>query len=164
MRALSDDEPSAGAPGRAGAPPPGTASRIPVTLVFLVLGVATGTWAARVPALKSALHLSSGELGLVLLGPAAGTVLAMPATGLLLATVAPRRLVRTGLVAMAGLLPVTTLATSGLQLFAVLAGWGFGIGVVDVSMNTEAAAVQQRLGRRVMSSFHASYSIGGLVG
>jgi predicted MFS family arabinose efflux permease len=31
-------------------------------------------------------------------------------------------------------------------------------------MNTEAVAVQDRVGRRVMSGFHASFSIGGLVG
>jgi hypothetical protein len=31
-------------------------------------------------------------------------------------------------------------------------------------MNVEAAAVQERLGRRIMSRFHASYSLGGLAG
>lgn len=31
-------------------------------------------------------------------------------------------------------------------------------------MNLEAAAVQDRLGRRTMSGFHAAYSVGGLVG
>jgi len=31
-------------------------------------------------------------------------------------------------------------------------------------MNTEAAAVQDLLGRRVMSSFHGAYSVGGLTG
>ena len=43
-------------------------------------------------------------------------------------------------------------------------GWGAGIGSVDVSMNTEAAVVQDQLGRRVMSAFHGSYSVGGLIG
>jgi hypothetical protein len=36
--------------------------------------------------------------------------------------------------------------------------------MLDVAMNTEAAALQDRLGRRVMSSFHGAYSVGGLVG
>jgi fucose permease len=33
-----------------------------------------------------------------------------------------------------------------------------------VGMNVEASAVQDRLGRRTMSGFHAAYSVGGLVG
>jgi fucose permease len=138
--------------------------RSAVTAVFVPLGAAEGTWAARIPAVKAGLHLSPGMLGLALLGPALGCVLAMPAVGAILASVAPRRVVQVGLLAVAGLLPVTTLATSTWQLFLVLAGWGAGIGIVDVGMNTEAAAVQDELGRRVMSVFHAAYSVGGLAG
>src|SRR5208282_5841823 len=102
--------------------------------------------------------------GLALLGPAVGSVLAMPTTGALLASVAPRRVVQAGFVVVAGMLPVITLAGSTWQLFVVLAGWGMGIGMVDVGANTEASRVQDRLGRRVMSRFHAAYSVGGLVG
>jgi MFS family permease len=129
-----------------------------------MLGLAAGTWAARIPAIKDALHLSPGVLGLALLGPALGSVLAMPATGAILATVPPRRVVQAGFLALGGLLPVTTFATSPWQLFAVLAGWGAGLGVIDVGMNMEAADVQNRLGRSVMSGFHAAYSVGGLAG
>jgi MFS family permease len=138
--------------------------RVAVAAVFVMLGLAGGTWAARIPAIKDGLHLSPGVLGLALLGPALGSVLAMPAAGAALATVPPRRIVQLGLVALGGLLPVTTLTSSAWQLFAVLAGWGAGLGVVDVGINTEAAAVQDRLGRSVMSGFHAAYSVGGLAG
>jgi fucose permease len=138
--------------------------RSAVTAVFVPLGIAEGTWAARIPAVKGGLHLSPGQLGLALLGPALGCVLAMPAVGAILASVAPRRVVQVGLLAVAGFLPMTTLATSTWQLFLILTGWGAGIGIVDVGMNTEAAAVQDELGRRVMSVFHAAYSVGGLVG
>jgi MFS family permease len=135
-----------------------------IIAVFVVLGGAEGTWAARIPAIKAGLHLSPGLLGLALLGPALGCVLTMPATGAILASVAPRRVAQAGLLLLAGLLPVTTVATSTWQLFLVLTGWGAGIGILDVSMNTEAAALQDQLGRRVMSSFHGAYSVGGLAG
>src|SRR5215469_3665794 len=118
-----------------------------------MLGLAAGTWAARIPAIKDGLHLSAGILGLALLGPALGSLLAMPAAGAILATVPPRRVVQAGFLALGGLLPVTTLASSAWQLLAVLAGWGAGLGVVDVGANTEAAAAQNRLGRSVMSGF-----------
>src|SRR5262249_35173344 len=168
------------------APRPGTAdrwaslaARAPVTIVFAVLGLSSGTWAARIPAIKTALHLSPGVLGLTLLGPALGSVLAMPLAGAILATVPPRRVVQCGLLFLAGMLPLTTVVSSPWQLLAVLAGWGAGLGVVDVGINIEGAAVQDRLGRRTtsaaaavrhrlgrrtMSGFHAAYSVGGLVG
>ena len=135
-----------------------------VTAVFVPLGAAEGTWAARVPAIKADLHLSAGQLGLALLGPALGCVLAMPAVAAVLASIAPRRVVQVGLVLVGGLLPVTAVAGSGWQLFLVLTGWGAGIGMLDVGMNTEAADVQDKMGRRVMSTFHGAYSVGGLAG
>jgi MFS family permease len=135
-----------------------------VVVVFFALGAAAGVWAARIPAIKAGLHLSAGTLGLVLLGPAIGSILAMPAAGAVLTVVAPRRVVQLGLLAVAVLLPLTTFADSAFQLFAVLAGWGAGIGTADVAMNIEAAAVQEHLGRTTMSSFHAAYSVGGLAG
>jgi len=145
-------------PGRAVAPRPA------VVAVFFALGATAGVWAARIPAIKAGLHLSAGTLGLVLLGPAIGSMLTMPVTGAVLATVPPRRVVQAGMLAVGTLLPLTTVAGSAWQLFAVLAGWGAGIGTVDVAMNTEAAAVQEHLGRTTMSSFHAAYSVGGLAG
>src|SRR5262249_22052348 len=87
-----------------------------------------------------------------------------PLAGAVLATVPPRRVVQWGLVFLAGTLPLTTVVSSPWQLFAVLAGWGAGLGVVDVGINVEASAVQDRLGRPAMSGFHAAYSVGGLAG
>jgi len=138
--------------------------RLAVAAVFAMLGVSEGTWAARIPAIKADLHLSAGLLGLALLGPAVGCVLAMPATGAVLASVAPRRVAQAGLLLLAAMLPVTTVTGSAWQLFLALLGWGAGIGTLDVAMNTEAAAVQNQLGRRVMSGLHGAYSVGGLAG
>jgi MFS family permease len=140
------------------------APRPAVVAVFFALGATAGVWAARIPAIKAGLHLSPGTLGLVLLGPAIGSVLALPAAGAVLTVIAPRRVVQLGVLAIALLQPLTTFAGSAFQLFLVLAGWGAGIGVIDVAMNIEAAAVQEHLGRTTMSSFHAAYSVGGLAG
>ena len=39
---------------------------------FFILGVATATWAARLPAIKADLQLSDGRLGLALFAVPAG--------------------------------------------------------------------------------------------
>lgn len=132
--------------------------------MFFVLGAISTSWAARIPAIRAPLHLSDQALGLALLGPAAGAVLAMPAAGAVLARRAPRGVVLAATAPLAVTLPLVTVAGDTAQLFAVLFAWGCCVGVVDVAMNTEAVGVQERLGRRVMSGFHAAYSIGGLVG
>jgi MFS family permease len=140
------------------------AGRVPVTVVFFALGAVTASWAARLPAIRQPLHLSPQALGLALLGPALGAVVAMPLTGAVLTRVSPRPVVLTALFPLTALVPLITVAADTAELFAVLFGWGVSVGVVDVAMNLEAAAVQRRLGKRVMSRFHASYSIGGLAG
>jgi MFS family permease len=140
------------------------AQRVAVTAVFFVLGAGAASWAARLPAIKGDLHLSAGALGVALLGAPAGAVIAMPVTGTLLGRVSPRHIVPLAFVPFAALLPALSVAADTAELFAVLLGWGLGLGAVDVAMNTEAASVQARLGRRVMSRFHAAYSVGGLVG
>jgi predicted MFS family arabinose efflux permease len=135
-----------------------------VTVVFFALGATAASWASRLPAIKDGLDLSPGLLGVILLGPAIGSLLAMPLTGKLLRQVSPRRVVQVAFVPLAVLLPLAGVAGSPWQLFANLAAWGAAAGVVDVAMNTEAAALQDRLGRRVMSGFHGTYSAGGLAG
>ena len=43
---------------------------------------------------------------------------------------------------------------------AGLFAYGLGVGVWDVAMNVEGAAVEKRLGRTVMPRFHAAFSLG----
>jgi MFS family permease len=133
-------------------------------VVFFLVGVVAGTWAARIPAVKAHLHLSAGVLGLALLGPAVGAVLAMTVVGAVLARVKPRRIVRVMFVPFGVALCLLSVVDSPWQLFATLVGWGAAVGTIDVAMNIEAAALQDLVGRRIMSRFHAAYSLGGLAG
>ncbi len=139
-------------------------ARLGVTAVFGALGMLSGSFAARVPALKGQLHLDAAGLGTALLGPALGSVLAAPLTAAALRRVTPRRWILAGLVPFAGLLPLSVAAGGPGGLLAILTGWGFAGGSVDVAINTEAAKVERRAGRRVMSGFHATYSVGALAG
>jgi len=135
-----------------------------VTAVFFLVGSVSGTWAARIPAIKAGLHLSAGILGLALLGPAVGAVVAMGVVGAVLVKVKPRRIVGAMFVPYGTLLAVLSVVDSPWQLFATLVGWGAAVGAIDVAMNIEAAALQDLVGRRIMSRFHAAYSLGGLAG
>ena len=49
-------------------------------------------------------------------------------------------------------------------LMLALFVFGIGFGLLDVSMNVQAVAVEERYGRPIMSTFHGVFSVGGLVG
>src|SRR5690606_38385047 len=56
-------------------------ARLAVHGLFLLSGIAIGTWTARIPAIKERLALVDGELSLGLLGIAAGAIVGMRLVG-----------------------------------------------------------------------------------
>ena len=139
-------------------------ARIVVTLVFATNGVVFGTWTPRIPAVQAMLDLDEAQLGLALLGPAAGSVASMFATGLLVQRFGSRRVTMAALAAFSLPLPVIGLAPSLPWPFAVLLGWGAAMGALDVAMNSAGLAVQRGYGRPILSGLHAAFSAGGLAG
>ncbi|MEO7242124.1 MAG: MFS transporter [Variovorax sp.] len=140
------------------------AARFATSAIFFANGVVIATWVVRVPSVRDALGLSTVEVGLALLGMAVGSLIAMPQTGALAARYGTRRVTVTAgaLMMIALLLPF--LAPSIWTLFAALAVLGACNGVMDVAMNAQGVAVERALGKPVMSSFHAFYSLGNLCG
>jgi MFS family permease len=134
---------------------------------FFVLGVATATWSARLPAIKAALHLSDGRLGLVLFAVPAGSVLTLPFSGRIADRFGAVRVTRiAGVATPAALIPIGLgPQTRDLAvLVAALACYGAVAGLLDVSMNACGAKLELAYGRPILSSLHAGYSIAGLAG
>ena len=64
-----------------------------------------------------------------------------------------------------GLIPVIGITQGGIGVLAVgIMGLGFGMGVVDVSMNAQASCYEKCVHRHTMGFFHANYAIGSFVG
>jgi MFS family permease len=142
-------------------------ARIGVLAYFFVLGVATATWSARLPAIKDALHLSDGRLGLVLFAVPAGSVLTLPASGRIADRFGAVRMTRiAGALTPAALIPIGLGPQIGSLpvLVATLAVYGAVAGLLDVSMNACGAKLELAYGRPILSSLHAGYSIAGLAG
>jgi MFS family permease len=142
-------------------------ARIAILGYFFVLGAATATWAARLPAIKASLHLSDGGLGLALFAVPAGSVLTLALSGRIVDRFGAPRIMR-----IAGLLVAAALLAIGLGpatgnlpvLIAALVWYGAVAGLLDVAMNTCGARLEVGYGRPIMSSLHAGYSIAGLAG
>lgn len=131
---------------------------------FLLAGVGTATWAPMVPLAKGRLGLDEARLGLVLLCMGIGSVCSMPAAGFLNQRYGSRTVMMVSAVLVCLVLPALSVAPSALALSAMLAVFGGGMGLLDVSMNAHAVEVERLHGRPLMSGFHSLYSLGGLLG
>ncbi|MFD2765076.1 MFS transporter [Micromonospora eburnea] len=154
--------------GRPVAPRAVLTARNGVAVVFALNGLAVGTWFSRVPAVREALGLSAGQLGLLLLTMSAGSVLAMPTAGLVTQRLGPARTVAGSVLfvafgtVVAGL--SADLATATVGVGVGLFAFGYGSGTCDVAMNVEGAAVEKRLGHTILPRFHAAWSLGTVAG
>jgi hypothetical protein len=139
-------------------------ARLGTAVSFLLTGVVFGTWAARLPAIKQALELDAGGLAIAFMGLNAGAVMGLQLGGALVPRSGSRAALRVALpgyaVALAGPALAGDLATLTVALFTLAATNS----VVDVAMNAHGVVVERGLGRAVMSSFHAMYSLGGTAG
>jgi MFS family permease len=143
------------------------AARNAVFAVFALAGIVFSSFAARIADSKAALGLSAGELGLTLFAASCGSVLALPFAGRVADRIGASRTVVTGMAASGAGLLVVGFAVDVLESRAVMAAGlfflGMGVGLWDVAMNLEGAAVERLLGKTVMPHFHASFSGGTVV-
>ena len=139
-------------------------ARMAVALIFFLNGAILATWATRIPAIQARLRLPTGELGLALLGTAAGALVAMNLSGYLSARFGSRSVTTIAALCLCAMLPLLALAPSLPALVATLVLFGASNGSMDVAMNTQGVAVERQYGRPILNSFHACYSLGGLTG
>ncbi len=129
--------------------------------VFSVNGAMIGTWVGHIPWLQDHLGISRATLGLCLLCMATGAFIAMPLTGHVLDRRPSASLVRWTTLVFCLMLPLPLLASSPYMLGAILFVFGASNGAMDVSMNAHGVAIQETLGRPIMSSLHGGWSVGG---
>jgi MFS family permease len=139
-------------------------ARWATAVVFLVHGSVTGTFAARIPWIKTHVGVGRGELGIALVMPAIGALLSMPFAGRLAHRYALPTLTAFTIAAWTGSLALVGLPDSLPLLCVVLLLCGATAGLGDMAMNAHGVLVEKKLGRSVMSSFHGFWSAGVLVG
>ena len=132
--------------------------------IFFVNGAVIGSWVAHIPFVRDELSISKTVVGLCLLALALGAVIAMPIAGQLLDRRPSAGLTRLAAYVEPLLLTIPLLAPSPVTLALALLALGAVNGLLDVSMNAHGAALERQLGRPIMSSLHAGYSLGGLFG
>jgi fucose permease len=141
-----------------------TRARWATTAVFGINGLLIASLAVRTPSLKLDLGLTPGQLGLVTALFGVSAVAAMQAAGRLAARVGSAAVVRTALLVLPLALVGIGFAPDLGTLVLLQLVFGSIHGLLDVTMNAHAVAVERALGRPVMNGCHAAWSIGAVAG
>ena len=139
-------------------------TRVAGAVTFFCHGLYFAAWTAHIPHVKTALGLSSGALGVVLLAAPLGVVAALALAARQLPRWGSRRAVRGAVLGYCVSGALVGLAPSAALLFPALLVWGAFQAVLDVAMNTQGIAVERGQHRRLMSGLHGCWSLGSFSG
>lgn len=132
--------------------------------MFVLSGALFGVWASRIPTVAERFDLNKSDLGLLLLSLAIGGLCAFALAGRAADRYGAARVSRV-LAVMYGVSVVLVPLSPNLAILTLfLFIFGALHGGLDVAMNTWATEVERSMGRPVMSSFHATFSLGAGLG
>ncbi|WP_428950023.1 MFS transporter [Streptomyces sp. cg35] len=138
-------------------------ARVATFVYFILCGTLMGAWVVHIPAIEERVGVSHATLGglLVLLG--LGAFIGMQVAGRLTDRLGARVVVPASGVLCGATLVLPGLSRDAWTLTGALLVFGFCNGCLDVSMNAHAVHVEKAYGRPVMSAFHATFSVGGVI-
>lgn len=138
--------------------------RASLAFSFFAQGVAFALLVTRIPAIQDRYGVSDAALPAFLAAVPILAGVGSVSTEKLVKRIPPSRLLRWAQ-------PVVLLALLGVgagdatvELGIALAAFGLAVGVLDASMNMLGVSLQRAYGRSIMLSFHAVFSLGGIVG
>ena len=139
-----------------------------VVVAYGASGLAFASWVSRLPAIRDALDLTPGNVGVLLLCMTLGSFASVSASGLIVLRLGSKRTIRTGSIMVgAGLLLTgfgTSVLSSPVATALGLAVIGLGTGSWNTASNVEGAAVERAVGRHIMPRLHGAFSLGTVAG
>ena len=139
-------------------------ARAGISLMFFTNGILFATLRPRYPEIKAALALSNTAFGLAVVAFPTGAILAAGLSAPLMRRVGTRWVMSGGtplialLVYLAGTSHVVWLFAACMMLA------GFTDSIVDAAQNVQGVLVEQWVGRSVINSLHALWSLGATLG
>ena len=138
--------------------------RFAVGVFYFAMGLSFASWASRIPDIKTALHLSEGELGSVLFALPVGQLIIMPFSGKMVTKFGSHRILIFSLIMYVFSLSNLGLATTVLQLSIGLFTFGIFGNLANIAVNTQGVYTEVLFKKNIMSSFHGMWSFAGFTG
>ncbi|WP_254654059.1 MULTISPECIES: MFS transporter [Actinomyces] len=139
-------------------------ARAGVCLVFLANGLGFANLVPRFPEIVAGLGLSKSDFGQAVAAASVGALVAGLAASWLISRLTSAKVASLGMLVVALALLGAGLARSWLVLAVCLLVVGGTDSIVDVAQNAHGLRVQRRWGASIVTSFHASWSLGAVLG
>jgi MFS family permease len=139
-------------------------ARIANSISFLICGSTWAIYAVHIPAIEARIGVTHAILGSLLLLLGGGAFAAMEFAGRIIDRRGSRFVTIWGGVLATLALWGPAFATNAVELGIATFVLGLGIGVLDVGMNAHGLEIERATAKPIYSSFHAFYSLGGVVG
>ncbi|KAF1045796.1 MAG: Inner membrane protein YbjJ [Xylophilus sp.] len=131
---------------------------------FFCVGFAFATWGVHIPTVRARYGLDEAGLGIALLAAGVGSLAGLTQAGRAIGRWGPRAVIVAGAAGMCLGLALLLAMPGTAALFGLLVLFGAANGLIDVAVNAEASALEERRGRPLMSGIHGMFSIGGMAG
>jgi len=139
-------------------------AKLAVRAAFIANGFSVGALVARLPDFKIQLDASTGEIGRMLFCISFGTLFTLSFIGRVIAKRGSKPVAVYGSIGAALALIPIAFSDGFLALGISLFIFGIGITIQDVAMNSHAATLEHETSNKLMSGFHALFSVGALLG
>lgn len=141
-----------------------SASRVSVKILFFLNGFIHANYFSRLPRIQEHFGVDNGTLGFVLLSASIGALVAMPFTGWMIIRNGSRKVTIFAGYFYCVMVPFIPLMPNVYSLMLLFFVMGVSTGMLDVAMNAQAVMVEQQLKKPIMTSFHAFFSVGMMLG
>lgn len=136
-------------------------------VLFGILGLLTTTFLSRMPSLRDLMQVTPAGLAMLLLSGAMGALVALTVTGWATARFGTRALLWWSSIGyLVAFSAVGVASALGSPMLFVTAYFFVSVtfALANVPVNAEAAEIERRVGRSIMSQFHAAFSVGMAMG
>jgi MFS family permease len=138
--------------------------RIALGSIFFIAGLCFASWASRIPDIQEKFHLSEAQLGTLLLGLPIGSLMALPLAGWAVHRFGSKSVIQIGCLGYMLFLPLIGFSNSIIALIPVVVVFGMIGNMMNISLNTQALALEDSYGRSILASFHGLWSLAGFTG
>ncbi|HEY1024281.1 MAG TPA: MFS transporter [Sphingobacteriaceae bacterium] len=138
--------------------------RLFISLFFFISGVQYASLTARIPTLKSNFGFNDIELGALLLIMPVSSLVGLQLAGWLIARFSSKFAVSAAFGFNTVVLAYIGFAQNVYALIAGICLFSFSMRIFSISINVQAIALQNLYDKKIIGSFHALWSLGGIGG
>lgn len=138
--------------------------RLSISVLFFLCGINLASWVTRIPDFKETLKLNDSELGTILMGLPIGSLVSLPLAGWLITKYESKWICLMAIIMYTFIMPALGYSPNALSLFIGLFLFGMAGDILNIAMNTQVVNLEKSMKKLIMSSFHALFSLGLMLG